>query len=170
MAVQKTGRRFAALASGLCLIALGAASPAATATNAEALRSDLTSLPPLGSEWRSHNPYRDNAAVAAVGRTIYLEACARCHGDEQARGAPAPNLGRLDRYCRRITDASVRTLCLADVDDYFRRSVLFGKIRLGIEHMPAWQAVLSQEAVWALRTYVTQRGSAKRGDEDERER
>jgi mono/diheme cytochrome c family protein len=168
MAVQKIGRRFVALASGMCLLALAAPIQAAAAAPAEPLRSDLSNLPPLGSEWRSNNPYRGNTAVAAIGRAIFLEACARCHGDEQVHGAPAPNLGRLDRYCRRIVDTSVRAHCLSDVDDYFRRSVLFGKIRLGIEHMPPWQGILSQEAIWALRTYVMQRGSAKRGDEDER--
>jgi hypothetical protein len=36
--------------------------------------------------------------------------------------------------------------------------VLKGKVLLGVEHMPPWEGILPQEAVWALRSYVETRG------------
>lgn len=144
----------AILLAGL-LAGANAAEPSAPALTP--LRTDLSALPHLGETWAAENPYAGNSAVVATGRSLYLEICARCHGDEASQGAPAPDLRRLDRYCRRIADEKIKRHCSSDVDDYFRRSVLFGKIRLGIEHMPAWQDRLSQEAVWAIRTYVAAR-------------
>lgn len=129
----------------------GAERPAAPMT-------DTSSLPALGDGWRDANPYRDDETIAAVGRTLYNETCSKCHGpDMNARGHPAPPLRRLQRYCKKVQDAALKVRCLADVDHYFVTTVLQGKYILGVEHMPAWNGILNQEAVWAIKTYVDSR-------------
>lgn len=115
-------------------------------------------LPPLGDAWRTENPYRGDARAVAFGKTLYVANCLRCHGEEASGRGPAADLRLVGRYCRQIADEPLRQRCARDADEYFRRSVLFGKVRLGIVHMPPWQDVLSQEAVWALRSYVETRG------------
>lgn len=115
---------------------------------------NIPALPPLGPEWRASNPYRGDAQVLDAGKSVYAQACLRCHGADASGRGPAPDLRLVGSYCRRIGDAALRGACLGDADDYFRRSVLFGKLRLGIIHMPAWNAVLTQEMVWAVRTYI----------------
>lgn len=114
----------------------------------------LAALAALGDEWRAENPYRGDARAIAAGQTLYAAHCARCHGEDASGRGPAADLRVLGRYCRRIADEDLRRRCARDADDYFRRSVLFGKVRLGIVHMPPWKDVLSQEAVWALRSFV----------------
>ena len=56
-----------------------------------------------------------------------------------------------------MQDEALKTRCLADVDHYFVTTVLKGKYILGVEHMPAWDGILKQEAVWAIKTYVDSR-------------
>ncbi|MDP3872220.1 MAG: c-type cytochrome [Methyloversatilis sp.] len=130
---------------------VGAERPAAPLT-------DTSSLPALGDAWRDANPYRDDDTIAAVGRTLYNETCSKCHGpDMNAKGHPAPPLRRLQRYCKKVQDAALKARCLADVDHYFVTTVLKGKYILGVEHMPAWEGILKQEAVWAIKTYVDSR-------------
>jgi mono/diheme cytochrome c family protein len=120
--------------------------------------TDSSALAPLGAGWREENPYRGDAVAIAVGRRLFNESCARCHGvDAENRGAhalPAPDLRRLDGYCRRIADAALRATCVRDTDAYFVLSVEDGKIIVGIVHMPPWRDVLSQEQVWALRSFI----------------
>lgn len=118
---------------------------------------EIPALSSLGSEWRPENPYRGDARAAAAGKSIFAQACQRCHGVEAGGRGPAPDLRLLGKYCRRVADQELRSTCLRDADDYFRRSVLFGKVRLGIVHMPAWKDVLSQEMVWAVRSYIESR-------------
>lgn len=120
-----------------------------------AFGADSSSLPPLGSDWKPQNPYRGNAAAAAVGKAVFEENCIRCHGaDATGRGAIGANLQLVGRFCRRIADDALKQRCLADADDFFKRSVQEGKIRVGITYMPPWKDVLKQEEIWALRTYV----------------
>lgn len=129
------------LASALCIPA--------------AFGADASSLPPLGPEWKLQNPYRGNVAAAAVGKTIFDENCLRCHAaDATGRGSIGANLQLVGRFCRRIADDALKQRCLADADDFFKRSVQDGKIRLNITYMPPWKNVLSQEEIWAVRSYV----------------
>lgn len=123
------------------------------------IATDLSALPPLGPAWRVDNPYRGDPRVAAIGRTLYAEACQRCHGvDGDASQSVGTDLRLVDIYCyRRIQDAATRSACVRDNDDYFKRSVLHGKVRVGVIHMPPWEGVLSQEAVWSLRTFLESR-------------
>lgn len=142
----------------LAALALALAVFAALAGEAEAPAIGISALPPLGADWREENPYRGDAAAIAAGRSAYLQACARCHGARLPhRGADqgaAPDLSRVDAYCRRIADAGIRRACMLDNDAWFTRSVLEGKNKLGVEHMPAWKGTLAQEAVWAIQAYV----------------
>jgi mono/diheme cytochrome c family protein len=135
-----------------------ALAPLAMAERPAAPFTDTSALPALGSDWRDANPYRDNEAVAATGRALYNELCSKCHGpDMNAKGHPAPALRRLLRYCKKVGDAALKQRCLADVDHYFVTTVQKGKYILGVEHMPAWEGILTQEAVWAIKTYVDAR-------------
>ncbi|WP_197523993.1 cytochrome c-550 PedF [Cupriavidus sp. USMAHM13] len=120
---------------------------------------DASRLPPLGTEWRTENPYRGNAEAEAVGRTVFNQSCARCHGADAAGGGSAPDLRRLDGFCRAIGDAKLRHDCMVDNDVFFRDSVLHGKVRVGVVHMPPWEGLLPQEVLWAVQAFVeSQRG------------
>lgn len=146
--------------TGLAVALLGAASVAAQQISTEPITTpvtvDLSALPALGTPWLEDNPYRGNAKVAEIGRTLFNQACARCHGDDgNATHHVGTDLRRLDSYCFvKIKDAATRRHCLRDNDHYFKESVLRGKIRVGVAHMPPWEGVLSQEAVWSLRSFL----------------
>lgn len=116
------------------------------------------SLPPLGETWRSENPYRGNPEAVAIGQQAYNQACARCHGaDAATNAAPAPDLRKLDRACRRIADPELKAWCQRDNDAYFAKTVRRGKIILGVTHMPPWEGVLAQELAWAIQLFVESR-------------
>lgn len=123
-------------------------------------------LPPLSDPKTESNPYRDRADVATVGREIFNHHCSRCHGvDAVASGVgamPAPDLRRLGNYCRRLAEGALKTTCRDDTDAYVLKSVLKGKTVVGIEHMPAWENILSRESLWAIRTYLESRGGKPR--------
>lgn len=143
----------------LCLVlllALGLGSARAGDTSAE--EPGLSALPVLAEQWWTENPYRGDVRVAAIGQTLFAAHCQRCHGENASGRGPAPDLRVLGRYCMRIADGELHARCMRDADDYFRRSVQFGKVRMGVVHMPPWKEVLSEEAIWALRTYVGTRG------------
>lgn len=126
---------------------------------------NLAGLPLLGDEWKPGNPYRGNAEIARAGGIAFNQNCARCHGVDAVAsgtgGMPAPDLRKLDRYCRRIKDGALKEACMADNDDYFRLTVLQGKTIVGVNHMPAWQGLLNQETVWAMKTFIESRSGAK---------
>jgi mono/diheme cytochrome c family protein len=107
----------------------------------------------LRGEKRDTNPYRDDPRAAEAGRDAFAEHCARCHAPDKG-GATAPDLRRLDRYCRRIEEGILREACRNDVDHYFMSSVLKGKVLVGVVQMPSWKGVLSPEQIWAIRTYI----------------
>ena len=123
------------------------------------------SLPPLGAVWLATNPYRHQPAAAeavAIGRDAYNQACARCHGvDASTNAAPAPDLRKLDRGCRRIAEPALKARCQADNDAYFARTVRQGKVILGVTHMPPWQGVLSQELAWAIQVFIESRAAGR---------
>lgn len=120
---------------------------------------DTSALPALGDAWLQVNPYRGNAdlgpAASTAGQQIFNQSCAVCHGENAVGNrSPAPDLRRLDSYCRRIEDDAIRARCMADVDAYFVKSVLKGKTVAGTVHMPAWQGVLKQEQLWSIKTFI----------------
>ncbi len=141
-------------------LALLLALPGAEAATPLAPTVDLSGLPALGDAWREENPYRGNAQAVETGRSLYAQACARCHGAESLEPGPAANLRLVGLYCQRLADPELASRCTRDADYYFRTTVLEGKVRLGVEHMPPWAGVLSQEAIWSLRSFVeAQRGT-----------
>lgn len=104
---------------------------------------DTTTLAALGTEWRQANPYRDDTEAIKIGSSAYNQNCARCHGLEAVTGGIAPDLRKLDID--------------ADTDQYFLSSVRRGKIRNGMTYMPPFEGVLSQEAIWAIKSYLETR-------------
>lgn len=108
---------------------------------------DTTGLDSLGSELHSTNPYRKNEkaheTAVEIGSRGYNSNCARCHGLEVKSGGMAPDL---------------RALGEAEADDaWFITRVLHGAVVNGRQKMPPFDGLLSQEAIWAIRTYIDSR-------------
>ena len=101
---------------------------------------DTAGLEPLGSEWKAENPYRGNQKAVAVGDSGYNQNCARCHGLQVISGGLAPDL----RYLPLGKEG----------DEYFVERVRHGATTNGVMKMPAFEGVLPQEALWAIRTYI----------------
>ena len=133
--IQKLG--LAVLFSAITLFGHGSVTPQAV---------DTEGLKKLGDEWVSENPYSiENPKALEIGRFGYSENCARCHGLDGISGGIAPDLRELPE----------------DEDEYFLGKVLSGVTRNGNVYMPSFAAVLNQEAIWAIRTYlVSQRKKA----------
>ncbi len=109
---------------------------------------DASSLPALGDEWLLENPWRspedDNWQQAiSVGASGYNQNCARCHGLEAVSGGLAPDLRALE----------------ADEfgDEWYVERFVNGYTQNGITKMPGFGEILSQEAAWAIRTYLEAR-------------
>ncbi|ANQ86137.1 putative cytochrome c550 [Azoarcus olearius] len=142
--------------------ALLAAALPALALDAQRPQVDASALAPQHGQWQADNPYRGDPRAAEIGRSAFNQACAPCHGaDADGHAAPAPDLRRLGRSCTRIADDALRQRCQRDVDHYFVSSVLKGKVKVGVVHMPAWDGVLEPELVWALRSFVESSGTPK---------
>ncbi|WP_018411044.1 cytochrome c-550 PedF [Methyloversatilis thermotolerans] len=104
---------------------------------------DVSTLKPLGSEWRHENPYRGDKEAIRIGSSAYNQNCARCHGLEVVSGGIAPDLRLLPID--------------AETDDYFINTVRRGRVRNGAVYMPPFEQVLPQEAIWAIRAYIETR-------------
>ena len=101
---------------------------------------DTTGLKPLGDEWLESNPYRDDKAAIEIGESAYTQNCARCHGLSAISGGMSPDL---------------RMLPPGDEgDEYFMPVTRKGVIRNGMTYMPAYEGVLNQEAMWAIRSWL----------------
>ena len=97
-------------------------------------------LPTLGDDWKDENPYRGNDLAIKIGSSGYNQNCARCHGLEVISGGLAPDL----RYLETGKEG----------DEWFKARVTGGATINGVTKMPAFAGVLSQEALWAIRSYV----------------
>lgn len=91
------------------------------------------------------NPYRGipndvYARAVAVGASAYNQNCARCHGLGGVSGGIAPDL----RYL------PVGMLG----DEYYAEKVRVGVVRNGMTYMPGFADVFSEEAVWAIRSFL----------------
>lgn len=118
---------------------------------------DTKSLPQLGKDWRGENPYRQHAGAIKIGTSAYNQNCARCHGLEAISGGIAPDLRKLDNDCVSLRDASRKNVCVKEVDEFFATKVRRGVTRNGAVYMPPFEATLSQEAVWAIKSYLETR-------------
>lgn len=118
---------------------------------------DTSSLPKLGDSWRAENPFRKNDAAIKVGASAYNQNCARCHGLEAVSGGIAPDLRKLDNDCATLKDAAKKNMCVKDVDDFYAGKVRRGVTRNGAVYMPPFEAMLNQEAIWAIKSYLETR-------------
>jgi len=118
---------------------------------------DTTGLQPLGDDWRNANPYSGNPKAVEIGSSGFNQNCARCHGLEAISGGIAPDLRRLDNDCAGMKDKAAREGCVKDNDDYMVTTVRHGRTRNGAVYMPPFEGVLSQEAIWAIKTYLESR-------------
>lgn len=104
------------------------------------------------------NAARGDPGAIALGATIYQANCARCHGEQASTpSAEAPDLRRLNSFCRPLKDAALQQRCLQDVDDYFIMSVNTGKVRAGIIYMPPWRDVLTAQEIRAVHSFIDSR-------------
>jgi cytochrome c-550 PedF len=106
---------------------------------------DTTGLDSLGKEWRVRNPYREGdgkvlVLAIEIGSGAYNQNCARCHGLEGKSGGLAPDLRLLEED--------------ADGDEWYVQRVRNGFHQNGVTKMPAYQDLLSQEALWCIRSYI----------------
>jgi cytochrome c-550 PedF len=86
------------------------------------------------------NPYRGNAKAVEIGSHAYGQNCARCHGLGAVSGGIAPDLRNLP-----VGD---------DGDEYFQMRIRNGSVRNGVTYMPPFGDIFSEEAIWAIRTYL----------------
>jgi cytochrome c-550 PedF len=101
---------------------------------------DTTGLTPLGAEWRKTNPYRGNKTAITIGKSAYSQQCARCHGIGGVSGGLATDL---------------RFLPPGDEGDgLFLPPLRRGVVRNDRSLMPKYEGILSQEAMWAIRSWV----------------
>ena len=103
--------------------------------------------------------YRDtkDAEIVRVGSSAYNQNCARCHGLEAISGGIAPDLRKLDSDCTGLADAAKKAACFNEIDNYFKTTVLNGRVRNGAVYMPPFEGVMQQEAVWAIKAYLETR-------------
>ncbi|HSC82022.1 MAG TPA: cytochrome c-550 PedF [Pseudomonas sp.] len=108
----------------------------------QAVKTD--GLEQLGKEWRDENPYRapyaNNKHAIEIGASAYTQNCARCHGLEAISGGIAPDL--------RMLDPGI------EGDEWFKERVINGAVRDGAVYMPKMADYISQEGLWAIRTYL----------------
>lgn len=97
-------------------------------------------LKPLGTEWLAENPYKGDAHAISIGASGFNQNCARCHGLEMISGGLAPDL----RYLPQGKEG----------DEYFVERMKHGAVINGVTKMPAFDGVISQEGLWAIRSYI----------------
>jgi len=101
---------------------------------------DVSSLPALGEEWLEANPYSGNEEAITVGKAGYNSNCARCHGLGAVSGGIAPDLRELEEG--------------EEGDEWFIYRIRNGATRNGITYMPAFEGIIAQEAMWAIRSWI----------------
>ena len=127
----------AAILAAFCAVAGG---PAMAHGDVTPQAVDTSSLPQLGADWRAENPYRKNDKAIAIGSSAYNQNCARCHGLEAISGGIAPDLRFLPEG--------------KEGDEIYVMRVRQGAVRDGRVYMPKFEGVLSQEALWTIRSYL----------------
>lgn len=101
---------------------------------------DTKGLEELDEKWRPKNPYMGNETAIKIGASGYNQNCARCHGLEVISGGLAPDLRYLEK---------------GEVgDEWYMERVRRGATINGVTKMPAFEGVLSQEAMWAIRAFI----------------
>lgn len=101
---------------------------------------DTTGLKKLGNDWKDTNPFRKNPIAVRIGDSAYTQNCARCHGLGGVSGGIAPDLRRLPPG--------------KEGDEIFLNRIRHGSTRDGRVYMPPFEGMLSQEAMWAIRSWL----------------
>lgn len=106
---------------------------------------DTEGLDPVGEEFLLENPYRlaggeQYELAQKIGASGYNSNCARCHGLEVISGGIAPDI-------RLLEDGEFG-------DEWYMERVRRGYSQNGAYKMPPFEALLSQEAMWAIRSYT----------------
>ncbi|VVN81263.1 cytochrome c-550 PedF [Pseudomonas fluorescens] len=145
-----TTKRNAILVAGLLagLITTGSALAHGNVVPQAVETKGLTSIkdagvPVDGDGWAAVNPYRttpEKDKAVEIGSSAFNQNCAACHGLEAKSGGIAPDL--------RMLDAGELG------DEWFVERVRHGAVRDGRVYMPKMADYLSQEALWAVRTYL----------------
>jgi len=136
--VKHSARHLAALAAALILGTAAAQVFAHGDVVPQAV--DTTGLKNLGADFLPANPYRKDKTATRIGDSAFNQNCARCHGLGAVSGGIAPDL---------------RYLPLGDEgDEIFLQRIRKGAVRDGRVYMPPFEGTLSQEAMWAIRTWL----------------
>lgn len=110
---------------------------------------DTKGLEPLGEEWKLENPYRGDKLAIEIGTSAYAQNCARCHGLDAVSGGMTPDL--------RLLNDEFEFSTPAESDGLFLMRVRIGAVKDGRVYMPPFEGILSQEAMWAIRSYLDTR-------------
>ena len=122
------------------LAALVAPAVALSHGNVQPQPVETPGLEKLGDEWRATNPYRGNPKAIEIGKSAYNQQCARCHGIGAVSGGLAPDLRSLEKG--------------DEGDKAFMPPMRHGVYRDGRTMMPKYEGILSQEAMWAIRSWL----------------
>jgi cytochrome c-550 PedF len=101
---------------------------------------DTSALKPIGSAWAAANPYREDKQAIRIGDSAFNQNCARCHGLGAVSGGIAPDL----RYLPAGDEG----------DEIFMQRIRKGSVRDGRVYMPPFEGILSQEAMWTIRSWL----------------
>jgi cytochrome c-550 PedF len=121
---------------------------------------DTHTLPQLGDKWLENNPYSKGEAhneALRIGSSAYNQNCARCHGLEAISGGISPDLRKLDNDCMSLGGEDKKLACFQEINDYFVSTVRRGRTRDGRVYMPPFEGILTQEAMWSIKTYLETR-------------
>ena len=121
---------------------------------------DTHTLPQLGPKWLDTNPYSTGPAhdeALRIGKSAYNQNCARGHGLEAISGGISPDLRKLDNDCTDMADRAKKEACYAEIQEYFLSTVRRGRARDGRVYMPPFEGILTQEAMWSIKTYLETR-------------
>lgn len=125
---------------------------------------DTHTLPQLGPKWLDTNPYSTGPAhdeALRIGKSAYNQNCARCHGLEAISGGISPDLRKLDNDCTDMADRAKKEACYAEIQEYFLSTVRRGRTRDGRVYMPPFEGILTQEAMWSIKTYLETRRESR---------
>ena len=139
MRIEIRWSRWSWLVAGALIVALA---PAITRAHGDVNPQPVATpgLTPLGEAWRKTNPYRGNETAIKIGESAYTQQCARCHGIGAVSGGLAPDL---------------RSLPLKDEGDgAYLPPTRKGVYRNERTMMPKYEGIVSQEAMWAIRSWL----------------
>jgi cytochrome c-550 PedF len=153
---------FARLARSIALTVLTASAATVAWSQGDVVPQsvDTSTLPQLGKKWLDANPYSKGDAhkeALRIGTSAYNQNCARCHGLEAISGGMSPDLRKLDADCMGLADQAKKDMCFAEMSEFYAGTVRKGRVRDGRVYMPPFEGILTQEAVWAIKTYLETR-------------